>query len=62
MDPERERLELDLIEAISNLAAIIEGARDVDQIAAYVDRLSELKARLVALHLSPLASKRATNP
>ncbi len=61
MDPERERLELDLIEAIANLAALIEGARDVEQIVAYVDRLSELKVKLVALHITPPASKRATS-
>jgi hypothetical protein len=56
MDIEHERLEL--LDAVRNLAALIECATDISDIFHYVDQLSELKASLVALR--PPASKKKT--
>jgi hypothetical protein len=51
MDVEQERLEL--LEAIYNLASLIEHATDLGEILGYVDQLGELKAKLVALGPPP---------
>ncbi len=59
MDAKRERLILELLEAIHNLAALIEGTRDVNRIVLYIDRLGELKMRLVALQSLPPTGDRA---
>ncbi len=62
MDAKRERLILELLEAIYNLAALIEGTRDLNRIALYIDRLAELKLRLVALQSLPPRADRAASP
>lgn len=55
LEEQAERLEL--LEAIYNLAALIEQSRDINKISYYVDQLSELKRRLVALGPPPLRTK-----
>ena len=47
MDIEHERLEL--LDAIFNLAVLVERTEDVTAIAGYFHQLSGLKAKLVAL-------------
>lgn len=55
-DLEHERL--GLIDAIKNLAALIEQSRNIQEVYRYADQLSELKARLVALGPPPANGKR----
>ncbi len=58
MDNFEEQAErLELLEAIYNLAALIEQSRDINKISHYVDQLSELKRRLVALGPPPPRTK-----
>lgn len=58
MKPEQERIEL--LEAVKNLAALIEQSRDISKIYEYIDQLNELRAKLVALGPAKKANK-ATN-
>jgi len=57
MDAQDERA--DLLEALYNLASLIEQTKDPAKIAEYADQLNKLEAKIIALGPPPLPKMKA---